>query len=279
MYQPRYPIGIKLACQTANILYNTVKGRIEFWNREPLNDTWILKYAFPARVWEDRFVSAPMFVPSILGLHSQIPWTVNGRKGGASAPADACFTAANDIGGGFSINVVAAGGAINDYTAVHWGDNYPVILEKSPHFTITLSRQQLTDVATLNGLVDNTRSASTANFALPDNGIFCYYDTAIDNYKHYIIRSGGINVIDIQATPEVAGTPVSCYTQASDDGLSVRFIENGVEILSFTDISGADYTDLRAAQLQPYCMVLDRKGGELKQVHINDFRLIMDSGF
>jgi len=261
------------------VIWNSAKERTEHWIRcAGGNREWILSEVYPGREWRDRFMASTIFAAAVLGLSSEMPWTVNGRRNGAVAPNDNCFTAANEIGGGLVINCLA-GGQDNDYTAVHWGDNYPTILRTSPHWHSTQAIEQVTTMAVLAGLVDNTRATGTNAFALPDNGVFFYFDTDVDAFGHLVIRSGAVSVTDTAMITPVAGEHRGVNIQTANDGNYVRFIAQGTVVVDWVDISGAAYADLRAAQLQPYYAVVNRDADILRQFHLHDFRLIMDRGF
>lgn len=260
--------------------WNPRKARTEHWTRSP-NGTheWLLDEVYPGREYRGRFVAYAIFVPAILGLHTELGWAVNGRHGGAVDPDATCFTAANELGGGLSLNVTAAGGQDNDYTAIHWGGNYPILLRASPHWSSIHALQQITTCGFLIGLVDNTRAAGTAAFALPDNGIFMYYDTDVDNIVRHVIRSNGVSVTNI-ASPivPVVGTHRLANIQTNDNGTAIKFIVDGSVRVNWVDISGAAYAALRAAQLQPYYCVIGRDPNILRQLHVHDFQLLMDDG-
>ena len=262
-------------------LWNPTKTRKENWHRCAEGTyEWVLDEVYPGREWRDRFVSPTIFAAGVLGLQSEMPWAVNGRRGGAVAPNDNCFTEANEIGGGMVLTVLAAG-ADNDYTAMHWGDNYPTMLRKSPHYHLTFSPQQVTEMGFLIGLVDDSRSAGTADFALPDNGVFIYLDTDVNAFAHCVIRSNGVSVTDISCIAPTAGEHRSLYIQIADDGENIKFICQGSILLDWVDVSGAAYAVLRAAQLQPYMSVINRAAPAtpIREFHVHDFRLIMDRGF
>lgn len=259
--------------------YNTNKSRTEFWHRcDDGDNEWILSEVYPGREWRDRFMVAPGFLAAILGLQTEIPWAVNGRRNGANAPDTNCFTAANEIGGGLSLNVIA-GGQDNDYTAIHWGDNYPIMLRKSPHYHCALSPEQITSVAFMAGLTDNSRPTGTNAFALPDNAIIFHFDTDVDTVPYYIIRSNGVSVTHVAATTPTAGAHVGVHIQTNDNGDQIRFIFGGSIVVPWVDVSGAAYTDLRAAQLQPIFTAVNRDANQLRQLHLHDLRLIEDRGF
>ncbi len=133
-------------------VYNTQKGRIETWMRgESGDEEWVLHYAEPARVWEDSFITGGMFYPTLLGVNSQLQWSVNGRLNGANDPDGTCFVSANEIGGGLSI-IANTGGTNDDYTAVHFGDSYPTDVSHSPHMKITADFEANTDCCLSRGL-------------------------------------------------------------------------------------------------------------------------------
>lgn len=262
------------------VLWSTTKERKEVWHRCTGGAReWILSEVYPGREWRDRFMAATIFVPDLLGLTSEMPWAVNGRRNAVNAPNAAAFTAANEIGGGLSLNVIA-GGSDDDYTAIHWGGNYPVMLRKSPHYHCTLSPEQTTQVAFMAGLVDSSRSTGTDAFGLPKNAVIFHFDTDIDTVPHYIIRSNGVDVINVAAaaTP-TAEAHVGVHIQTSEDGEYIRFIFGGSVVVDWVDVSGAAYADLRAARLQPIFTAVNRAAGQLRQLHLHDFRLIEDRGF
>lgn len=263
------------------ILWNSNKQRVEQWRQreEAGSDrAWVLDEVYPGRQWRDRFVAGSVFVVALLGLTSELPWHVNGRRAAVNAPDDNCFTPANELGGGLSVNVIA-GGQANDYTAIHWGGNYPVLLRTSPHFHLVVSLEQITTVGFINGLVDNTRSTGTNAFALPDNGVFLYRDTDIDTAGRLIIRSNGVSVTStVVAADAIAGAHQNIYIVVDDDGEQVKVVMNGNIAIDWVDISGAAYADLRAAHLQPYQAIINRDSNILRQSHMHDFRLIMDRG-
>lgn len=224
-------------------------------------------------------MASTIFAAAVLGLESELPWSVNGRRNGANAPNDTAFTAANEIGGGLSLNVIA-GGQDNDYTAIHWGDNYPAMLRMSPHYHCTLAPMQVTEVAFIAGLVDDSRPTGTNAFALPDNAIIFHFDTDVHTEPHYIIRSNGVNVTDVAAAATPApGTHVGVHIQTNDAGDQIKFIFGGSIVVDWVDVSGAAYATLRAAQVQPIFTVVNRVADQLRQFHLHDFRLIMDRGF
>jgi hypothetical protein len=76
-----------------------------------------------------------------------------------------------------------------------------------------------------------------------------------------------------------AGTHCGAHVQTQDDGEHIRFIFCDYVMGSWVDISSAAYAALRAAQLQPYFAVVNRAAGQLRQMHVHDFRLLMDRGF
>jgi len=271
-----FPSG--LYNEGAIVLYNSVKARIETWVKCTSSDEFILFNAAPARMWQERFMAASILVPAALGLNLELPWAVNGRRNGANDPNENCFTAANEIGGGLSLNVLV-GGQDNDYTAIHWDDNYPVVVTKSPHAKITVSPEQVTTFANYMGLFDNTRSAGQAAFALPDNGIFVAADTDVDNDAHFIIRSGGVEVHNTTLLTPIAGTHYTGYIYVSDDTNAISVVLQGIKVIDELDISGVAYTDLRNAQLQPYLAVVSRAPNTARSMHVHDFRIIMDRGF
>ncbi len=75
----------------------------------------------------------------------------------------------------------------DDYTALHWGDNYSTAIEKSPHLKIHIDYHNTDDVAYQGGFGDNTRSTGTDPFATQDNFIGVTYDTDVDSNIHFKI--------------------------------------------------------------------------------------------
>jgi len=268
------------------VIWNSAKERTEHWHRcAGGNRVWVLSEVYPGREWRDRFMVAPGFLAAILGYESELPWAVNGvidNTGATADPAAGNFVAANAIGGGLDMiagDTVGATGDSGDYTAIGWGNNYPTMLRTSPHFHNTFSPILLTTCFFFGGLVDNTRPAARAAFALPDNGVFVYYDTAVDNLVHLIIRSGGVSVTNITMAPPAPAAHRGLYIQTSDNGELIRFIFHGSIAVDWVDVSGAAYAGLRAAQLQPYIAVGIRANNIQRHLHLHDFRLIMDRGF
>lgn len=265
-------------------VYNSTKGRWERWVRGSGGDNvWILFDAQPARVWRERFMGHPVSIShgpgaGLIGILMELPWNVNGRVNGGNLPDSANFAATNEIGGGLNMKAIA-GGQDNDYVAIHWGDNYPTKCSKSPHCKATLSPVQTTFVAHMCGLVDVSRSQGVAAYALPDNGIFVSFDTDIDGNAHAIIRSNGVNQTDQSLGAPTPGAHLGVHTVVSDDGEGVEFIVGDTVVVAEVDISGAVYDDLRAAQLQPYSVVVNRAAAQLREHHMHDFRMIMDKGF
>ncbi|MBA7675713.1 hypothetical protein ES703_83950 [subsurface metagenome] len=225
----RYTFG-----NNVHVRYNPTKDRAEWWARcAEGNQAWVLKHVRMGRTWEDSFMSAPGFLAAILGYQSQIPWAVSGVIDGAGATADPAagnFIAANEIGGGLNMiagDTVGATGDTGDFTALQWGDNYPTMLRTSPHVKTTFSPILLTTCFFFGGLTDNTRPAARAAFALPNNGVFAYYDTTVDGDAHLIIRSGAVSVTDVALGAPGPGEHRGVHIQTADDGLSIQMIVQG----------------------------------------------------
>lgn len=260
-------------------VYNPTKVRSEMWGRTSGGEqAWVLWDAWPARVWRERFMSQATIAITVLGLSMEQEWTFNGRRNGGTAPNADAFTNANEIGGGLSLNAIA-GGQDNDYAAIHWGGNYPTSCRKSPYIHTICSLEQITTIAHMCGLVDNSRPSDTNAFAYPDNGIFYRFDTDIDAYVHFIVRSNGVDVSDTNLGTPTAEAHFGIYFYVHDNGLAVTAIAKGTKILDGLDISGAAFASLRAAQIQPYFATVNRAATQLRQVHLHDFHLIMDRGF
>jgi hypothetical protein len=258
-------------------IYNSTKQRYEYWVTCAPGPAQILYNAYPARVVHEHFIGGSRIVPALLGLTMEMEWIANGRRAGGANLADTNFIPANEIGGGLDMIVVAVVSQDDDYTALHWDDNYPFTRQQSPHMHIAADFVDDTDVAYLAGMVDNTRSTGANAFALPDNGVYVRLDTdAVDGYgdanMHFVVRVGGVDVHDVDLGPAPAG--VSCGTiYFSDDGDTVYFVISGTEI-SYTGV-------LPDVQMQPYAAVVARNGPVAvdKIIQLRDFWLIMDAGF
>jgi len=253
-------------------VYNAQKGRIETWVKCPVGDNeWALYDAQPARVWQDKFITGAEFFTAVLGLQAQIPWAINGRRNGPGDPDATCFAAVHQIGGGVEL-IANTGGANDDYTAIHFGSSYPIAASHSPHVKTTTEFRDTTDCAYLTGLVDDTRSTGTNAFALPDNGIYLYLDTDLGNdHMHFIVRNGGTDEHDTDLGSPPAGHS-SGIIRVNDAGDEVELVFNGTIVATNAGI-------LPSEQMQPYSMVLTRDSATPnKNLHVHDFRLIMDRG-
>lgn len=251
-------------------IYNATKNRKEIW--VPCSGgVSVLYNAIPSRIWADKFGLGPNLVPGALGLQTELPWSINGRMNGAVLPDSTVFLPANLAGGGLNI-IVKAGGQIGDYTAIHWGGNYPMTASISPHISITADFQDNVNVGYIAGIMCATNKPTGTNaYGLADNGIFLIVDTNIfgDDHLRCIVRVGGVNtdITDVGAAPP----GLSCGHIVIDDaGTSVQFILNGVVVRTYT---GA----LPACQLQPYAAIVAYAvlGAEVTMT-LNDFKLIMD---
>lgn len=248
--------------------WNSTLMRWELWCTLGMGPAEVLCDAKPARIIREPFIGGPQFVPAILGLLLGMAWTVNGRKGGAVDPDGTCFPVLNAVGGGIMARVVAAGGADGDYSAIHWGDNYPLIPTSSASMQIQARFSSTAGCAHLAGMVDATRPAGTAAFAVPNNGIYVYYDTAIDGNMHWIVRVGGVNVHDVNLGPPT-GADSHGTIYFNDAGTEVNLVLNGV-LLNW---AGA----LPAVQMQPYAAVVARGvPGADKDLHLKRFLLITE---
>jgi len=260
--------------QSAGYRYNPAKDRYELWVPCSGGPAEILYDAYPARVIREHFMTGPIMVPALLGLAMEMEWAVNGRRGGAANLAADNFLPLNDIGGGINLCVAAAGGLDGDYTALHWGGNFPATRQQSPTIRVVADFNTLTGVAHLTGLVDATRPDGIAAFALPDNGVFVYMDTVLygNDHLHYIVRVGGVDMLDLDLGSPPVGE--SCGTMYfSDNGNTVYVVLNGVVVSTFSGV-------LPDVQMQPYAAVIAR-GAPLanKYQYLRDFWFIMDSSF
>ena len=252
--------------RSSKSVYNQTLGRREFWIRTEEDGEYILYDVNPGIRFEDNFISSNILAPTILGLQSTLMWAVNGRRGGAVAVNETCFGAANDIGGGLKM-IVNSGGNDNDYTAMHFGDNYPLVMSRYPSICTTIDFTDDMDVAYIAGLVDDTRSTTTNAFALPDNGVYFYLDTDTgDAHVHCIVRIGGVDVGDQDIGPSPVGISCGCIRRNLKTGY-IEFILNGQIVYTYT---GAMITE----QLQPYAVVVARAAGLAADISMQINRMV-----
>lgn len=259
---------------SAGYVFNPTKNRYELWLLCSGGPGSVLYDAYPARVLREHFIAGPILAPTLLGLSMEMEWSINGLRGGIANLAVDNFPPLNDIGGGINLCVVAAGGLDGDYTALHWGGNFPTTRLQSPTIHVVAEFTALTGAAHMIGLVDATRPDGAAAFALPDNGVFVYVDTALygNDHLHYIVRAGGVNTLDLDlGTPPVGESCGTLYF--SDDGNTVYLVLNGVVVSTFSGV-------LPNVQMQPYAAVVAR-GAPLanKCQYLRDFWFIMDLSF
>lgn len=250
--------------------WNPTKQRMEIWIRLQ-SGNYMLYDAFPARKYQDRFSLGPNLAPAFLGLSSELPWSINGRMNGAVAPDNTCFLPANEVGGGMN-QIVKAAGQVGDYTAIHWGGNYPIRVQDSPKVGIIADFEDDVTVGYLLGLVCDSRPDGTAAYALPVNGIFFILDTNIyaDAHLRLVVRVAGVNVYeeDVGAVP--AGHSLGCIC-VSDDGTEVEFGLNGY-------LAGHWAGALPACRMQPYAAIV-AYNVMLNPVTLfmGDFHMLLDS--
>ena len=262
--------GITCRSPTVVQVCSISRTREEVWSLVG-DDVWILVDAIEAFVLSDSFIAPAVLIPGLLGLNSQIPWAVNGRANGAVAPAEANFVAANDIGGGLILRVLA-GGQDNDYTAIHFGNNYPLALSEFPQVCMTVDFEAVADVGYFTGMADDSRATGTNVFVLPDNCVAFYMDTDTgDNHIHCIIRSGGAYLLNEDLGPAPPGNSYGCIRRNPVDN-KIEFILRGVIVAEYDDL------DFPTDQLQPYAAVIGRAAGLAANadLHIHGMKLIMN---
>jgi len=256
--------------------YNETKDRMEIWEKS-YNHTgeWVLVDAVPSVTMRELFVGPTILAPTILGLNLNLAWAVNGRRGGAVAVDQTNFTAANVVGGGLVLGV-NAGGADDDYTAMHFQGNYPLTVATSFRIKAIVELVDDVQVGYLIGVCCAANKPTGTNaFTIPDNFLGFRLDTDAvdgfgDNHLRTIVRSVGVDqhVTDLGAAP--AGHNEGHIT-INDAGDTVTFILNGVAVASHN-------TGLPVCQLQPYAAIIGRGAalGDRKELHMHDMELIMD---
>lgn len=249
--------------------YNKTYHRVELYYREDEDHEWILDKIHPGRSWKDSFIYPAGFISAMLGYSSELTWGVNGRRGGAVDPNASNFTSAGKIGGGLIMKALT-GGNNDDYTAIHWGSSYVTTINECPHMKIKAEFKDSADVAYLSGLVDNTRSTANNAFALPDNGIYVYYDTDVDTDMHFVVRSGGVDQYNVNLGSIPASTTSGVIRMKSCCCDTVELIFDGVKV---TEYSGT----LPTVQMMPYAAVVIRDSTKPdKELSLEDFELIIN---
>lgn len=264
---------------TVREVINTDKGgRKELWVRPAGIAEWLLWKAQPGIRWKDNFMAQVALVGVGAGvaaayLSSELTWIVNGRRNGANDPNDTNFDVANDIGGGVEVKIVA-GGAVDDYVAIHFGDNFPVATTESPHFHTHARLVSSTEVGYLLGLVGETgKPVANGVWAIPDDGYWFRLDTdAVDGYGdthlRAVVRSGGVDRVVVDLGTPTFLTKIILAIKVNDSGDEVTFILNGNNVAEHA-------SDLPSVQLQPYYAIVGR-AGDAKQLNLYKFRHIQD---
>jgi len=245
--------------------YNQVKGRQEIWHRCGRGDReWVLFDAIPSRTIKENFIGPVQFVPAILGVLLDNAWGYNGNP----APVAGNFVPANEIGGGLSLHGLGAN--IDDWVAMHTGDNYPVTIAQSPRFHLITAIVDTEDVYLLAGLVGvaNLETGNGAAWTVPDDGIWVEYDEPTALVKSFVTRRDGVSTITNIGVPYVGHS--SFCMGVNDAGDEAALIFNGTKVAIHT-------TNLPTAQLKPLAMIGSRTA-VAKDLHLHDFRLIFDHG-
>lgn len=233
----------------SKLTYNHTLGRQEKWVRTAEGGEFLLFDAVPGINLQDNFISANIIAPALLGLNSSLSWAVNGVSAGVGVDENN-FVAHNVIGGGLKI-IVESGGNDNDYSAMHFGSNYPISMSRYPSVTTMIDFSDDEDVAYIAGLVDDSRSDGTAAFALPDNGVFFYLDTDTgDSNVKCVVRIGGVTVDEQSLGPAPPGVSCGNIRRNLITGY-IEFILLGNVVHTYTGVLPTD-------QLQPYVAVVGR---------------------
>lgn len=248
------------------IIWNPVKNRQEKYFRCRRGDReWFLRDALPARVWEESFIGQPHFRVATFGVGLDREWATNGD----GAPAAGDFASSNEIGGGLTL---ISGAGLNDWVALHTGDQYPVAVNVSPHFNLRTEFVDITDVFFLLGLVsvNNLETANNQPWSTPDDGIWLEYDTSVDGNLRFVTRSGAVET----STP--VGAPPTEHLRAN---ISVNDEGDEARLLMVGTIRATHDTNLPGdgVQLKPIFMIGTRETAT-KDLHLHDFRLIFDRG-
>jgi len=239
----------------AGYVWNPNKTRMELWvpcSSDPSRS--ILRRAHPGRNWTESFVAPVVIAPGTLGLVMERMWAINGRKGGAVSPDQANYINTGEVSGGIYMRVLSAGGQAGDYNAIHWDGSYAISVSKSPHLHASVDFVNNADVAYIAGIVDNTKSAGTNAFALPNNGIYFILDTQTygDANVRFVVRLAGADAYVVNLGPAPVGYS-SGYIFVDDGGTTVYAELNGVPIGS--------YGTLPAQQMTPYAAIVNRGVG------------------
>lgn len=222
----------------------------------------------PGRDWEDSFVGPVQWLAALSQIFMDMVWSNNGSP----APAAGNFSPANEVGGG--VDLICLGAADNDWIAMHWGGNYPVLLRLSPHFHVMNSFETPTEMFALSGLVgaSGLQTGNGAAWTTPDDGVWVQFDTDDDpNNLKFITRSGGAQTETLLGAPPTGH--FGFHIQVSDAGDSVSLILKGTKVATHT-------THLTTVQLKPLYMIMTRvDAGGAKNIHLHDFWMNMDRGW
>ncbi|MCW4049510.1 MAG: hypothetical protein NWE89_07205 [Candidatus Bathyarchaeota archaeon] len=248
------------------IFWNPTKNRQEKYFRCQHGDReWFLRDALPARVWEESFIGRPHFRVATFGVGLDREWDTNGD----GAPAAGNFASANELGGGL---ILRTDGGLNDWLALHTGDQYPTAVSVSPHFNLRTELVDITDVFFLLGLVSvtNLETGNNQPWATPDDGMWLEYDTAVDGNLRFVTRSGAVETSTSIGAPTVGHVRVNIVVNDAHDEAGL-LMKGTIQATHDTHLPGDD------VKLKPIFMVGTRET-ETKDLHLHDFRLIFDRG-
>jgi len=254
------------AGEKVEYVYNRTKDRRELWHRCGRgNKEWILFDAVPSRMFIESFIGPVQFIPVLLGVNLDRAGDCNGNP----APATGNFVAANEVGGGLKLHCL--GGNINDWIAMHTGENYPVTIVQSPHVHLIADIVHTEDVYILVGLVGlaNLTAGDGAAWTVPNDGIWIEYDEPTSAVMTFVTSKDGVRTETSLGAPPAGHSSVNI--RVNDDGDEVVLIFNGTIIATHT-------TNLPTAQLKPLAMIGCRTIAATKDLLLRDFRLIFDHG-
>lgn len=256
-----------------HLIYNHVLGRMEVWKRCCGGRIWRLVWAQPSYNVDDRFECGSILAPTILGLNSDITWSVNGLVNGV-APDENCFENNDEVGGGLIMMVPSAVNDDDDYVAMHWGDSYPVDLSLQPHMRIIINFVNSSDCGYLAGLVGpDNKSTGTDAFTLPDDIIGVRLDTDAygDSHIYFLVRVAGVNFLELDLGENPVDDSLGIIRIGSNDEL--QFVLDGQVVVE------VDSDNLPTVRMQPYSAVIARTAAAPADIEVTlqRFQLLMVS--
>ncbi len=257
--------------ETAYCRWNSVKNRLEFWQKHSPRGSaahWQLFQAWPAIKWVETFLVDPNLVNDY--FRCDLSWLVNANP----APNDSNYTPTNEPGGGLELLTDGNTPGIADWVAQGWGGNYPTGVDYSPHLSIVTQLITSTSIRRLMGLVGATNKpgngvAFPALLTFPYDGIYVNCDTADSPCTRIDVVKDGV----LQDQFTLATAPTTDHHHmgivVNDAGDRVQMRRDGVIECTL------DCSSLAGVQLQPYIMIMTNVNA-VRSIHLHEFRLIMD---